>query len=107
MKNRCARSKLKMSETLDEAFVLALFEAQNGRCAITNLPMTWGAEGLHSNSGERRGTNISIDRIDSNVGYELNNIRLVCDRVNKIKSSMDDIDLYFWTSIISEKMKEL
>lgn len=97
--------KLSVKCTVD--FFLHLFETQHGLCAITGLPMTWGHEGQHGNSGNRRGTNISIDRIDSNLMYNPENVRLVCDRVNKIKSNMDDTDLYFWCAQIAESIRRL
>ena len=68
---------------------------------MSGLPMTWMHEGLSSNHGSRRGTNISIDRIDSEQGYVPDNIRLVCDRVNKMKSNMTDGDFYFWCAVLA------
>lgn len=80
-----------------------IYRKQKGLCAITGLPMTWGNEGTHANSTERRGTNISVDKIDPHGIYEPNNVRLTCERANKIKSNMTDNELYFWTRQISEK----
>lgn len=97
--------KISVKCTVD--FFLQLFEAQQGLCAITGLPMTWGHENQHGNSGNRRGTNISIDRIDSNQMYSPDNVRLVCDRVNKIRSNMDDTDLYFWCAQIASSIRKL
>ena len=97
--------KLSVKCTVD--FLLQLFEEQKGLCAISGMPMTWGHEGQHGNSGNRRGTNISIDRIDSDLMYNPENVRLVCDRVNKIKSNMDDTDLYFWCAQIAASIRRL
>lgn len=97
--------KLSVKFTIE--YLLQLYEDQQGLCAITGLPMTWGHEGEHGNSGNRRGTNISIDRIDSNLTYIPGNVRLVCDRVNKIRSNMDDTDLYFWCAQIAQSIRKI
>ncbi len=106
MKRRAFTRALSVSKEVDDSFFIDLFQKQKGLCCLSGLPMTWGSEGQHGNSGVRRGTNISIDRINPNLGYEVNNVRLVCDRANKLKSNMDDFDLYFWSSIISETMRK-
>jgi hypothetical protein len=86
-------------------FLLELFHQQNGLCAVSKLPMTWTYDEGHAQSGSRRGTNISIDRINSDGPYSKDNVRLVCDRVNKIKSNMNDDDLYFWCAQIASSMR--
>lgn len=85
--------------------LIELFKQQGGLCAVSNLPLTWTYDEGHAQSGNRRGTNISIDRIDSAGPYSKNNVRLVCDRVNKIKSNMNDDDLYFWCAQIASSMR--
>lgn len=57
-----------------------LYDAQEGRCAITGLPFD-----ISSGSEDdrwRRPFPPSIDRIDSALGYTPENIRLVCAAVN-------------------------
>jgi hypothetical protein len=65
-----------------------LYEQQNGKCAISGIPMTR----IHVPQSKLCDTNISIDRIDSKIGYTKDNIQLVCARVNSMKStlSMDE-----------------
>ena len=46
--------------TLNE--LSAMFDRQNGRCAVSGLTMTW-------RKGEIKPTSITIDRIDSSGGY--------------------------------------
>lgn len=104
-KNRARRKKIPFDPNLTIDDLLALFEEQDGCCAITGLPMTWGQENLHGNNGTRRGTNISFDRIDASKGYILSNLRLVCDRANKMRSNMNDDDLYFWASQIANNLR--
>ena len=57
---------------------------QNGLCAISGFPMT------HIVNNGRIKTNISIDRIDSSVGYFKNNIQLVREIVNRMKSDQSE-----------------
>jgi len=45
-------------------------------------------------------TNISVDRIDSTLGYEEDNIQLVCRRVNMMKMDKDLDDLLGWCDAI-------
>ena len=101
MRQRVKKSGGELNEDIDLDFLMRLYEEQEGLCAVSGLPMTWMHEGLSSNHGSRRGTNISIDRIDSDQGYVPHNIRLVCDRVNKMKSNMTDGDFYFWCAVLA------
>lgn len=106
MRQRAKKYNIELDDTIDVEFLFNLFEEQQGLCAISGLPMTWMHEGLASNHGSRRGTNISIDRIDPEQGYLPENIRLVCDRVNKLKSSMVDGDLYFWCALLAGALRK-
>lgn len=68
--------------------LLELLKKQQGLCALTGIPMTHGQTVME--------TAMSIDRIDSNVGYRMTNIQLVCQRVNVMKMDMDDNSLWWW-----------
>ena len=48
----------------------------------------------------RINTNISIDRIDSSVGYVRGNVQLVCDIVNRMKQNLSQEELYKWCNRI-------
>jgi len=106
MRQRVRRYEIEFDERVDLDFLCGLFKEQQGLCAVSNLPMTWMHEGLSSNHGSRRGTNISIDRIDPDIGYVPGNIRLVCDRVNKMRSNMTDGDLYFWCAVLTNALQK-
>jgi hypothetical protein len=99
LRSRATRRKEKIGITPED--LIALYKKQHGLCALTSMPMTWANDGEHSNSAERRGTSISVDRIDPSIGYTKENIRLVCERANKVKGNMDDGELYFWCRQIS------
>jgi hypothetical protein len=72
-----------------------LWDRQDGKCAVTGIPMT------HiQGAGVRIYTNVSIDRIDSDFGYVPDNVRLVCKAVNFMKHSMTDRELVQWAALI-------
>lgn len=49
----------------------------------------------------RSHTNVSIDRIDSDKGYTIDNVQLVCMAVNQMKSDLTNEELmYFCNNII-------
>jgi hypothetical protein len=62
---------------------LDLYKKQEGRCALTGIPMTY----IHGNDIP---TNISIDRLDNDRGYEIGNVRLVLNTVNFAISMVGD-----------------
>lgn len=105
MRQRAKKNGISFDDTIDIEFLMGMYKEQQGLCAVSGLPMTWMHEKLASNHGARRGTNISIDRIDSDNGYTPDNIRLVCDRVNKMKSNMTDGDLYFWCAVLAKALR--
>ena len=83
---------------IDTEYVLGVYEAQEGRCAVTGATMTHQAD--------RPQTNISIDRIDSTKGYIEGNIRLVCATVNFMKNRMTDKELVWWCKEIVRGKKQ-
>jgi hypothetical protein len=58
-----------------------LWDAQNGRCALTGRAMT------HDRNDHCKR---SLDRIDSSRGYIAGNIQWVCTKINKLKNNMPD-----------------
>ena len=58
---------------LDLEFLLDLYQRQEGRCSVTGIVMTTRRFDVCA---------ISIDRVDSLVGYRKNNVALVCQWVN-------------------------
>ncbi len=68
--------KIRKRKGLSIDHLLSLLEKQNGKCAISGIVMTTTFEDHAA---------ISIDRIDSNVGYEPGNVQLVCTALNLAK----------------------
>lgn len=91
--------KIKERRDLSIDFLYELFLIQNGKCAISGRDMTYIA-------GEGRiPTNISIDRINSSIGYEEENIQLVCRQANVMKMELSHEELYSWCEDILTKRK--
>ena len=81
-----------------------LYKKQNGLCAISGVPMSYYHQvGIKGHVPDECLTNISIDRIDNNLGYELSNIQLVCYIVNVMKSTMTSNQLEWWCEQIIKK----
>ena len=85
-----------MAWEITAADMFKLWKNQNGRCDVTDLHMTY--------FGDRGWTNCSIDRIDNNVGYVLENVRLVCWSVNRMKSTMSQSEFDFWVKSIASSL---
>lgn len=83
---------------LTKEFLLELYHTQGGLCAITGQPMT------HIRGQGKVNTNISIDRINSAIGYTQENVQLVCRIVNIMKQDMTQNELKFWCEkILNQK----
>lgn len=66
-----------------ERYAEALFEAQEGLCALTALP-------LQFLGGDDHQMCCSLDRIDSDGHYEKGNLQIVCKFINRWKSDTED-----------------
>lgn len=72
--------------TVDD--LLALWESQNGCCAISKYPMRYPESSLFS---------VSVDRIDPSRGYTKDNIQLVCQGINFAKNKYSNEEMIeFW-----------
>lgn len=69
-----------------ERYVDSLVEAQEGLCAITELPLGFDGE------ADDLEMLASLDRIDSNGHYEVGNLQVVCRFVNRWKSDSNDAE---------------
>lgn len=81
--------------------LIELWYQQGGQCALTGVFMTWGKDG----SG-RKELNVSIDRIDPNEHYIPGNMQLVCGRVNYMKHTLPEEELYWWCKNIVTKKED-
>lgn len=79
-KRRSKEKNIYNDLTID--FLMYLWEKQDGKCALTGIPMTYKFyEG-------RVNTNLSVDRIDSTKGYSKENVQLVCMAANQMKNDL-------------------
>lgn len=66
----------------------ALWDKQKGLCAITGIRMDHKRNTLYT---------VSIDRIDSSIGYIDGNVQLVCKAINLAKSTYSNAEIIeFW-----------
>ncbi len=63
--------------------LIKVFECQNGKCALSGIEMVCG-------KGKTLWNSMSIDRINSELGYTLENVRLVCFCINAFRGQMTD-----------------
>lgn len=69
---------------INRSDLISLYERQNRRCAITNLPIEFKAEYRKPFFNQ-----VSIDRINSDIGYIKSNIQLVIKDINFMKHKLD------------------
>lgn len=85
--------------TLSLEYLLEMWQKQSGLCALSGVAMT------HQTGIGYLGTNASIDRIDSSVGYLPGNVQLVCRRANEIKREFSSNDLADWCVLVLTKLR--
>ena len=71
----------------------AIYEAQDGKCALSGIEMTFTCDKNHPtvNAGAKHRKwpyNISPDQIDAGKGYVRGNVQLVCSAVNVMKAEL-------------------
>lgn len=75
-----------------------LFQKQDQKCALSGVPIE-----LHSNYlGSVTNNTASLDRIDNQLGYTINNVQWVHKTVNIMKNKLSDIELIEWCQKILE-----
>ena len=81
-----ATQRSKGAEVISLDALELLWQMQSGTCALTGWPLT-----MELTKGVVQ-TNCSIDRINSNIGYEVGNVQLVCRIANIAKSNLTTAD---------------
>jgi hypothetical protein len=89
-KLKLAKHRGKYSVTLTVQDLQNLWDKQSGKCALSGVPMTY------TKGSGRIPTNLSMDRIDSTLPYQLGNVQLVCYQANLMKSELGVAELRFW-----------
>lgn len=98
-----SRCKIKnLERTIDLMDLKKLWEKQQGLCAISGIPMI-----LPPSTSSHVNTNhphlASIDRIDPNKGYEINNIQWICLIAQYCKNIYTTEEVIFFCNAVVEK----
>ena len=88
------RRSIELTITIEEAW--AVFQEQNGRCALSNVELLF--------SRTSRENTASLDRIDSNLGYTKTNVQWVHKTVNKMKNDLGNNEFLLWCSMIKSNI---
>jgi hypothetical protein len=92
---RYSRKKQGHKWDISKEEVYKLYLKQGGKCALSGVEMT------HIRTHDVEGdTNISIDRIDPEGLYDIDNIQLVCKRVNFMKHNNNQKNFLNWVGLI-------
>lgn len=91
------RKEGKVNLSID--YLVRLYEDQDGKCAISGIPMT------HQHGLGKVHTNISIDRINPHGKYEEGNVQLVCMIVNRMKWTIPMSEFLDLCAIITKRQK--
>ena len=81
-----AMARKRAEVTIDQNYLMKLYDDQEGLCALSGIRMTWA-------TGKTAPTSISMDRIDPLKGYVEGNVRLICMAVNAFRGTMNDDEL--------------
>lgn len=84
--------KIDFQITIEDAW--QLFLKQNRKCALSKKDI-----GFHRNIIEN--TTASIDRIDSSIGYVLDNIQWVHKTINNLKMDLNQIEFIEWCRLVA------
>ena len=93
---RIARSRAKrkgLEFSIDLEYCMSVLAEQDYRCALTGLPFTRSATGDDMD--------MTLDRIDSDLGYVQGNLSLIGYRVNQMKSDLTQQKLLWWCKTIA------
>jgi hypothetical protein len=77
--------------------IWSMYEAQEGVCALSGLPIGWSDKGLTATA--------SIDRIDSSEGYIKENVQLVHKDINFMKQQYEQEYFINLCKAVADKVK--
>jgi len=81
--------------------LLDLYEKQNHKCALSGIEMTTIKE------KGRLPNNASVDRINPGKDYSIDNIRLVCNHINMMRSDLSDEELLKYCKAIVDYVNRI
>jgi hypothetical protein len=84
-------------------YAWGVFEKQQGRCALSDLPIWFAKTRKEHATG---GTTASLDRIDSSKGYVEGNVQWVHKWINVMKSDHTEAEfLYYCEQVVNKQRK--
>lgn len=105
-KRTCVKKQRSFNINLDH--VKSKYVEQNGKCSFTGENLTFNRDGKEGNDYHlAHPLNLSIDRIDSTIGYQPNNIQLVGTTINFMKLQLKDEDFINLCGIIVKNSENL
>lgn len=84
-----------------------LLEKQNFKCAFTGLNITISDINPRDKSIYWKNTTASVDRIDSNKGYTIDNIQFVHKDINYLKKDFTDEEFINYCNLVSNYRKTI
>lgn len=82
---------------LTPEFISTMYDEQQGRCALSDIPINWSTTGWTHTA--------SIDRIDNSLGYMEHNVQLVHKKVNMLRGSLSVSEFIELCDAVSDKNK--
>lgn len=79
----------KLPLTVDAAYCWSLFLSQDGRCALSGVPICFASK------------TASLDRIDSRLGYVPGNLQWVHKIINRMKADLPDEQFRHWCRLVA------
>lgn len=82
---------------LTPEFIDVMYTEQQGKCALSGLPISWSSVGWDHSA--------SIDRIDNDLGYFEENVQLVHKKVNMLRGSLTIEEFVKLCTAVADKVK--
>src|SRR5690606_10398755 len=95
--------KRNLSFTVTKEYLDNLYKLQNGKCYYSGSDIKFATTKRGEESGER---SASLDRTDSNIGYEENNVKWVHKNINLLKWSIEEQQFLSYIKCIVEFQKK-
>lgn len=83
--------KIQVEFDLDAKFLWNLYGQQEGKCALSGVPISFSVVNRQRSNGT-----VSLDRIDSSKGYVRSNVQWVHKNVNRMKTDFDQKEFFDW-----------
>lgn len=74
-------------------YIWFMYLKQNKKCSLSGIDIFFG-------KNKKDETTASIDRIDNNLGYLINNVQIVHKKINAMKSNMSQSDFIYFCKMV-------